>query len=56
MADLKVRRIWQPRGDVLFDVRVVDTDAPSYQGRTPQAVLRTVETEKQRKYIPCCLS
>ena len=32
-------------------VRVVDTDAPSYQGRTPQAVLGTVETEKRWKYL-----
>ena len=35
VADLRVRGVWQPQVDVLFDVRVVDTDAPSYQGRTP---------------------
>ena len=28
--------MWQPQVDVLFDARVVDTDAPSYQGRTPR--------------------
>ena len=31
VADLRVRGVWQPQGDVLIDVRVVDTDAPSYQ-------------------------
>ena len=51
VANLRVRGVWQSKVDVLFDVRVVDTDAPSYQGRTPQAVLRTVETEKQWKYL-----
>ena len=46
VADLRVCGVWQPQVDVLFDMRAVDTDAPSYQGRTPQAVLRTAETEK----------
>jgi len=30
IADLWVHGVWQPQVDVLFDVRVVDTDAPSY--------------------------
>ena len=33
VADLRVRSVWHPYVDALFDVRVVDTDAPSYQGR-----------------------
>jgi len=44
VADLRVLGVWQPQ--VLFDVRVVDTDASSYLGRTPQVVLRTAEIEK----------
>ena len=39
----------------MFDVRVVDTDAPSCQSRSPQAVLRTAEVEKRRKYGAACL-
>ena len=27
IADLGVRGVWQPQGEALFDVRVVDTDA-----------------------------
>ena len=46
VTDLRVRGVWQPQVDALFDVRVVDTDVPSYQGRTPQAVLHAAETEK----------
>ena len=30
IADLRVRGVWEPQVDVIFDVRVVDTDAPSY--------------------------
>ena len=40
----------------MFDVRVVDTDAPSYQSRSPQAVLRTAEVKKRRKYGTACLA
>ena len=56
IADLWVRGVWQPQVDVLFDVCVVDTDAPSYCGRTPQAVLGSVEAEKKRKYLEACLA
>ena len=54
MADLRVVGVWQPQVDVLFDVRVVDTGAPSYQGRILQAVLCTTENEKRRKYFAAC--
>ena len=29
IADLGVRGVWQPQGEALFDVRVVDTDVQS---------------------------
>ena len=38
-ADLAVRGVWQPQCDALFDIRVVDTDAPSYRSRAPPDVL-----------------
>ena len=31
----------------LFDIRVVDTDAPSYDNRSPSEVLKTAEREKK---------
>jgi len=30
IADLWVHGVWQPQVDILFDVHVVDIDAPSY--------------------------
>ena len=56
IADLQVRGVWQPWVDVLFNVRVVDTDAPSYCDRSPQAVLGSAEAEKKRKYLEACLA
>ena len=38
-ADLAVHGVWQPQCDDLFDIRVVDNDAPSYHSRTPPDVL-----------------
>ena len=35
-------------------MRVVDSDAPSHQSRTSQAVLHTAEAEKQRKFLAAC--
>ena len=56
IADLRIRRVWQPQVDVLFDVRVTDVDAPSYHSRSPQAVLCSAEAEKKRKYMEACLA
>ena len=42
--------------DCIVDVRVTDTDAPSYQSRDPIKVLETQEREKKRKYLEPCLA
>jgi len=55
ISDLQVHCVWQPEVDVLFNVRVVDTDAPSYHGHSPQAVLSSAETEKKHNYTEACL-
>ena len=34
IADLRIRGVWQPQTVALFDVRVTDTDAPSYSPAT----------------------
>ena len=50
VADLGVRGLWQPQVMGLIDVRVVDTDAPSYVGKPVEAVLNMAEKEKKTKY------
>ena len=53
IADLAVRGVWQAQCDTLFDIRIVDTDAPSYRSRTSQDILRSAELDK-RKYLQAC--
>jgi hypothetical protein len=54
IADLGVRGVWEPQTDALFDVRVLDTDAPSYGSRSISSILSTAENEKKRKYREAC--
>ena len=49
-ADLGVRGIWQPQTEALFNIQVVNTDAPSYVKCTVDTVLLTAEQEK-KKYL-----
>ena len=56
IADLRLRGVWQPQVDILFDVRFTDVDAPSYRSRSPQAVLCSTEAEKKCKYMEACLA
>ena len=42
--------MWQPQVEALFDIRVVDADAPSYRQHTPAAVLDSGVVEKKRVY------
>uniref|UniRef100_A0A1X7UKC5 Uncharacterized protein n=1 Tax=Amphimedon queenslandica TaxID=400682 RepID=A0A1X7UKC5_AMPQE len=44
-ADVEIRGVWQPQGMCLFDVRVIDSDAPSYLDRSPEQILKTPERE-----------
>ena len=56
VADVGVRGVWQPQATALFDVRVVDSDAPSYSSKSPQSVLKTAKREKKNKYVKACES
>ena len=51
-----VRGVWQYQNYALFDIRVVDSDAPSYLDKTPQLVLSTAERNKKSKYNQACES
>ena len=36
--------------EALFDIKVIDTDAPSHLHRTPESILDTVALEKKKLY------
>ena len=50
VADLSVRGVWQSQTVALFDIRVIDTDAPSYLHWDVVSILSSAEEEKKRKY------
>jgi hypothetical protein len=54
VANLSVRGVWQPQVPALFDIRVVDSDAPSYLNKSPEGVLKIAEREKKLKYGKAC--
>ena len=39
--------MWSPQTEALFDICIIDTDAPSYKHRTPEAVLKSAAKEKR---------
>ena len=47
MNDPGIRGVWQPQVEVLFDIQVVDTNAPSYRQCTPAAVLDSGAVERR---------
>ena len=48
--DMGIRGAWQPQVEALFDVCVIDTDAPSHCHRAPNAILESSLQEKKRMY------
>jgi hypothetical protein len=54
VADFKARGVWQPQATALFDVRVIDSDAPSYLNLSPSHVLKIAERDKKNKYNLAC--
>jgi hypothetical protein len=53
-GDIAAPGYWRRGTTTIFDVRVTDTDAPSYRGTDPQKVLHRHEKEKKAKYNALC--
>ena len=54
IADFFCRGVYVRQGGASFDIRVSDTDAISYQSRSPMSVLHSAEVEKKTKYSDAC--
>ena len=48
--DLGIRGVWLPQVEALFDIRVINTNAPFYQRRSPVSIL-TMELLRRREFI-----
>ena len=55
-SDVAAHRFWRKGATAIFDIRVTDTDAPSYRGQDPHKVLAKHEKEKKEKYVGPCLA
>ena len=60
VADLCVHHMWQPQCNVLFDTRVVDTDALSYNWLSPHSVLDSAAENQtchdhRADFTPLCM-
>ena len=53
IANLAIRSVWLPQTEVLFHIRVIDTDTQSYSDHSPKEVLRAAEGEKKKKIYGC---
>jgi hypothetical protein len=53
-GDILLRGLWTRVTECIVDLRVTDTDAPSYT-RNPASILRSKEKEKKPKYLEACL-
>ena len=56
IANISTRGIWQPQSTAIFDIHVIDSDAPSYHFKTPEVVFISAKIEKKTKYNEACES
>ena len=54
-GDIAARGFWKRSTTAVFDVRIVDTDAPTYRGRDPKKILAEHEKRKKDKHLDACL-
>ena len=54
-GDLSAHNLWAPRVKAILDVTLSHTEAPSYLNRTADAVLRSRQQRKKKKYLKVLL-
>ena len=54
-GDVGAHGFWRSGSTTIFDVRIVDTDAPSYNQRDPAKIIAGQEKAKKGKYLEACL-
>ena len=53
-GDILIQDLWTKETDVIHDMRVMNTDAVSYQSKTPKKFLETSERDINKKYLHAC--
>jgi hypothetical protein len=55
-GDVAAHGFWRRGTTAIFDIRITDTNAPTYRGQDPHKVLAKQEKEKKAKYVGPCLA
>ena len=55
-GDVAAHGFWQRGTTAVFDIRITDTEAPTYRRMDPAKVLKKHEKEKKDKYLEACLA
>ena len=55
-GDVAVHGFWKRGATAIFDIRVTDTDAPTYRDQDPRKVLAKHERDKKEQYAASCLA
>jgi len=55
-GDVAAHGFWERGTTAVFDIRITDTEAPSYRRMDPAKVLKKHEKEKKDKYLEACLA
>ena len=50
-----IRDIWTQGTDIIYNMRVINTDAVSYQSKTPENCTEIADRKNKRKYLNYCL-
>ena len=53
-GDLPLHSFFENQTSCILDVRITDSDIPSYSSATPEKVLTRHEKEKKKKYLDSC--
>ena len=54
VANLSICGVLIPQSEVLFNVRIIHTDARTYCDCSPRDVLSAAESDKKKKYVQAC--
>jgi hypothetical protein len=54
-GDVAVKGFWKRGATTIFDVRITDTDAPSYRQQDVRKILEKHEKEKKKRYLQPCI-
>ena len=54
-GDLLIHGLFEKQTSCILDIRVTDTDSPSYLSSTPERCIRNQEKAKKKKYLEACL-